>query len=68
MIIKVLQKKIVHGNTWMMCVGNLYDYLSTLNKDFYEYQIQRRIVRNIYLDKLVILESIKKIWHIQSEN
>lgn len=52
MILKVLQKKIVHGNTWMMCVGNLYDYLSTLNKDFYEYQIQRRIVRNIYLDKL----------------
>lgn len=52
MKLKILQKRVLDDGTWYMCVGNLYDYLSTLNKDFYEYQIQRRIVRNIYLDKL----------------
>lgn len=52
MRLTIIQKKQLTENTWYMCVGNLFDYLSTLHKDFYEYQIQRRIVRNIYLDKL----------------
>lgn len=52
MKLTVLQKKTTEKGTWYMCTGNLWEYLSTLQKDFYEYQVQRRIVRNIYLDKL----------------
>lgn len=52
MKLRILQKRVLESSTWYMCVGNLYDYLSTLKKDFYEYQIQRRIVRNVYLDNV----------------
>lgn len=44
-------KKLKTGN-WYLCKCNLYDYLTNLNTDFYGFQVQRRIVKNIYLDGL----------------
>lgn len=44
-------KKLKTGN-WYLCKCNLYDYLTNLRTDFYSFQVQRRIVKNIYLDGL----------------
>ena len=44
-------KKLKTGN-WYLCKCNLYDYLTNLKTDFYGFQVQRRIVKNIYLDGL----------------
>ncbi len=54
MKLQVLDKKSFpkKDTTWYLCKGNLYEFLKSLKKDFYEYQIQRRIVRNVYLDGL----------------
>lgn len=38
--------------SWMLVEVNLYDYISNLKKDFFDYDIQRRIVPNLYLDKI----------------
>ena len=45
-------KEVGDGKSWYLCKGKLYDFIEALHKDFYEYQIQRRIVRNVYLDGL----------------
>jgi len=37
---------------WYLCKCNLYEYLTDLAPNFYDFQVQRRIVRNIYLDGL----------------
>lgn len=53
MKLKVLDNKsFPKGKSWYLCKVNLYEFLTSLKKDFYEYQIQRRIVRNVYLDGL----------------
>ena len=44
-------KPLITGN-WYLCKCNLYEYLTNLETDFYGFQVQRRIVRNIYLDGL----------------
>lgn len=38
--------------SWILAEINLYDYISSLKKDFFDYDIQRRIVPNLYLDKI----------------
>lgn len=52
MLIKILEKKKIQHRTWYLCKGKLIDYLNGLKINFYEYAIQRRIVKNQYLDKL----------------
>lgn len=53
MKLKVLDRKDFQaGKSWFLCKANLYEFLTSLKKDFYEFQVQRRIVRNVYLDKL----------------
>lgn len=49
----VLDKKSVDKKQWLLCKGNLLGYISTLKRDFSEFQIQRRIVNNGYLDSLL---------------
>ena len=51
--LKILDCKTLDDRQWMLCRGNLADYLSSLKKDFYNFSIQRKIVKNQYLDTLV---------------
>lgn len=50
---KILDKKEIGGRRWFLCKGLLYDYISTLKRDFSEFHIQRRIVKNGYLDNIL---------------
>jgi hypothetical protein len=50
--IEILAYKNINDRNWYLCKGNLLEYLSNLKKDFYEFAIQRRIVKNQYLDSL----------------
>lgn len=53
MVFQILDyKEVGAGKSWYLCKGKLYDFVDALRKDFYQYQIQRRIVRNVYLDGL----------------
>ncbi|MCA6493250.1 MAG: hypothetical protein IM572_11295 [Chitinophagaceae bacterium] len=45
-------KQIKDDKVWLLSEGNLYEYLNSLKTEFYEYAIQRKIVKNDYLDKL----------------
>lgn len=38
------------GVTCYVCTGNLQEFITSLKPDFYEFDIQRGIVRNYYLD------------------
>lgn len=38
------------GVTCYVCTGNLQEFIASLKPDFYEFDIQRGIVRNYYLD------------------
>jgi len=49
----VLDFKILDDRKWLLCKGNLIDYLKDLKEDFYNFSIQRKIVKNQYLDTLV---------------
>lgn len=37
---------------WRLALCNLYEYLSNLREDFFDFDVQRRIVSNSYLDKI----------------
>src|ERR1700722_7214587 len=50
--IEILAHKKIDKRNWYLCKGNLMNYLSNLKDDFYEFAIQRRIVKNQYLDSL----------------
>lgn len=50
--IEILAYKKIDQRNWYLCKGNLMTYLSKLKEDFYEFAIQRRIVKNQYLDSL----------------
>lgn len=43
-----------NGKKWYLAVCNLLEYLESLKDEFFNYDIQRRIVKNSYLDKLWI--------------
>ncbi len=53
-----LDSKTVNGRLWVLCKGNLYEYLKGLRTDFFEFSVQRKIVNNVYLDN--IYRSIEK--------
>lgn len=48
----IFEEKQVDHKRWLLCKANLLEYLEGLKPDFYDYAIQRRIVKNQYLDKL----------------
>lgn len=50
--VEILAHKLIDKRSWYLCKGNLMDYLSNLKGDFYEFAIQRKIVKNQYLDSL----------------
>jgi hypothetical protein len=53
MKITILDKKTISGDkNWYLVRASLSDYLESLRDDFSNYEIQRRIVKNTYLDKL----------------
>ena len=53
MNINVLKsKELQNGRKWYLATCNLLEYLESLNDEFFNYDIQRRIVKNSYLDKL----------------
>ena len=50
---KLLQYKALQGGkSWYLASYNLYDYLRSITPNTFEYNIQRRIVKNSFLDKL----------------
>ena len=51
--LKILDCKTLDDRQWMLCRGNLAEYLESLKKDFYNFSIQRKIVKNQYLDTIV---------------
>ena len=59
MKIEILDKKqIANQQSWFLGKISLWDYLSAVGPDNYEFEIQRGIVKNRYLDS--ILDSIYK--------
>ncbi|MDO4800560.1 MAG: hypothetical protein Q4A15_00195 [Prevotellaceae bacterium] len=40
------------GKSWVLCKGNLMDYLNNLRPEFFEFSVQRKIVSNLYLDDI----------------
>lgn len=52
MELEILKTKKIEHRTWYLCQGNLLKYLESLKNDFYDFAIQRRIVKNQYLDTL----------------
>lgn len=51
--LNILKVKVIQEDkSWLLAEGNLYEYLNSLKTKFYEYAIQRKIVKNDYLDDL----------------
>ena len=46
------EKELQNGKKWYLAVCNLLEYMESLKDEFFNYDIQRRIVKNSYLDKL----------------
>lgn len=46
------EKDLQTGKKWYLAVCNLLEYIESLKDEFFNYDIQRRIVKNLYLDKL----------------
>lgn len=46
------EKDLQNGKKWYLAVCNLLEYIESLKDEFFNYDIQRRIVKNSYLDKL----------------
>lgn len=53
MIFEILTSKEVKDNTCYFCAAPLKKYIESLNYDFMDYNIQRGIITNVYLDNLV---------------
>lgn len=53
MKLKILDCKNLDDRYWLLCRGNLMEYLENLKKEFYTFSIQRKIVKNQYLDTLI---------------
>jgi hypothetical protein len=48
--VEILDTKTIEHRSWYLCKGNLLDYLDNLKINFYDFAIQRKIVKNQYLD------------------
>lgn len=51
--LKILDCKTFQDRKWMLCKGSLNEYLESLKPEFYTFSIQRKIVKNQYLDTLI---------------
>ncbi|TDD77200.1 hypothetical protein [Flavobacterium caseinilyticum] len=51
--LKILDCKTFPDRKWMLCKGSLNEYLESLKPEFYTFSIQRKIVKNQYLDTLI---------------
>ncbi len=58
MNLTIIDQKDLGEKKWYLCKCNLKDYISSLNEDMFNYEIQRGIVVNKYLDG--ILSTIKQ--------
>lgn len=45
-------KSLQNDKSWYLATCNLFDYLQSIKPDSFDYDIQRRIVKNSFLDKL----------------
>lgn len=45
-------KSLQNGKSWYLASCNLFEYLQSIKSDAFDYDIQRRIVKNSFLDKL----------------
>lgn len=52
MELQILKTKVIEHRTWYLCQGNLLAYLESLKPSFYDFAIQRRIIKNQHLDRL----------------
>lgn len=46
------EKDLQDGKKWYLAICNLLEFIESLKDEFFNYDIQRRIVKNSYLDKL----------------
>lgn len=53
MKVKILDFKTLEDRKWLLCKGKLSEYLDGLKGEFYNFSIQRKIVKNQYLDTLI---------------
>ena len=58
MIITVLDSKKLQESSWFLGKITLWDYLSSVSKEKFDFDVQRGIVKNKYLDN--ILQSIQR--------
>ena len=61
---EILDRKIENGSTCLLVKATLEEYISTMPIDYDSYDVQRSIVSNSYLDKLV--DTVLKKGHIPS--
>lgn len=54
----IYDHKVLKDSIWYLAKSDLAEYMRCLKKDFFDFEIQRRIVRNTYLDG--ILHTIEK--------
>lgn len=54
MRVHILDKKIIDGKSWFLGKVSLWDYLSSVTPDNFEFDIQRGIVKNRYLDSILL--------------
>lgn len=47
------ERKIIDNRSWFLAKCNLALYMENLRKDFFDFEIQRRIVKNVYLDGIL---------------
>ena len=46
----IYDKKRIGKKTWYLAKSNLASYMQCLKENFFNFEIQRRIVKNVYLD------------------
>ena len=47
------ERKTIENRSWFLAKCNLALYMENLRKDFFDFEIQRRIVKNVYLDGIL---------------
>ncbi len=47
------ERKIIDKRSWFLAKCSLASYMEHLRKDFFDFEIQRRIVKNVYLDSIL---------------
>lgn len=54
MEVQILDRKnFSDGSDWLLCKVSLFDFVSSADKDSFDYETQRGIVENAYLDRIL---------------